>query len=294
MLHRVDGVFSTWRDDSELMRLRRGELVPARAHPWLAEVARLCAEARPQHRWSVRRRVRRRLATTPPGWSRAGPSNGRRCTCATSRGSRGASTPGETCWPGAGRGSRRRAAGASGSRTRGRREPSPRPSHCAPVASPPRAQPPAGRMWWTRAPAQAIDRDGSATVWGPTPAVGRRLGDRPLRGPAGGRGRAGRCRPGIPVAGALRDSRWACRSGTRATAATCPATGSCTTCAAVGREGATRTYPGARDRTPPPDDRALTLPGEMFFALGVADVGWRDRLLRRRRGRGRRWPAPTS
>ena len=31
-------------------------------------------------------------------------------------------------------------------------------------------------------------------------------------------------------------------------------------------EGASRTYPGARDRTAPADDRALTLPGEMFFA----------------------------
>ena len=30
--------------------------------------------------------------------------------------------------------------------------------------------------------------------------------------------------------------------------------------------GATRTYPGARDTTAPSDDRALTLPGEMFFA----------------------------
>ncbi|WP_406830173.1 histone deacetylase [Pedococcus sp. KACC 23699] len=30
--------------------------------------------------------------------------------------------------------------------------------------------------------------------------------------------------------------------------------------------GASRTYPGARDTTPPADDRALTLPGEMFFA----------------------------
>jgi hypothetical protein len=30
-------------------------------------------------------------------------------------------------------------------------------------------------------------------------------------------------------------------------------------------EGATRTYPGARDRTLPSDDRALTLSGEMFF-----------------------------
>ena len=31
-------------------------------------------------------------------------------------------------------------------------------------------------------------------------------------------------------------------------------------------EGASRTYPGARDSTQPEDDRALTLPGEMFFA----------------------------
>jgi hypothetical protein len=31
-------------------------------------------------------------------------------------------------------------------------------------------------------------------------------------------------------------------------------------------QGASRTYPGARDSTQPEDDRALTLPGEMFFA----------------------------
>ena len=31
-------------------------------------------------------------------------------------------------------------------------------------------------------------------------------------------------------------------------------------------EGASRTYPGARNQSPPEDDRALTLPGEMFFA----------------------------
>ena len=30
--------------------------------------------------------------------------------------------------------------------------------------------------------------------------------------------------------------------------------------------GATRTYPGARDTAAPADDRALTLPGDMFFA----------------------------
>jgi thiamine biosynthesis lipoprotein len=45
VLRRVDSVFSTWRDDSDLMRLRRGDLAPAQAHSWLAEVENLCAEA---------------------------------------------------------------------------------------------------------------------------------------------------------------------------------------------------------------------------------------------------------
>ncbi len=44
-LRRVDAVFSTWRPDSDLMRVRRGELSPHDAHPWLEEVAGLCAEA---------------------------------------------------------------------------------------------------------------------------------------------------------------------------------------------------------------------------------------------------------
>lgn len=45
MLRRVDEVFSTWRQDSQLMRLRRGELDPSDAHPWLDEVEALCREA---------------------------------------------------------------------------------------------------------------------------------------------------------------------------------------------------------------------------------------------------------
>lgn len=44
-LRRADELFSTWREDSELMRLRRGELDGADAHPWHEEVALLCAEA---------------------------------------------------------------------------------------------------------------------------------------------------------------------------------------------------------------------------------------------------------
>ena len=38
VLHRADAVFSTWRPDSDLMRLRRGEVSAAQVHPWLAEV----------------------------------------------------------------------------------------------------------------------------------------------------------------------------------------------------------------------------------------------------------------
>jgi thiamine biosynthesis lipoprotein len=45
VLRRADRVFSTWRDDSDLMRVRRGDLDPGGAHPWLVEVEQLCAEA---------------------------------------------------------------------------------------------------------------------------------------------------------------------------------------------------------------------------------------------------------
>lgn len=44
-LRRVDAVLSPWRADSDLMRVRRGELSADEAHPWLAEVRSLCAEA---------------------------------------------------------------------------------------------------------------------------------------------------------------------------------------------------------------------------------------------------------
>ena len=44
-LRRVDRVFSTWRDDSDLMRIRRDELSEAAGHPWLREVRDLCVDA---------------------------------------------------------------------------------------------------------------------------------------------------------------------------------------------------------------------------------------------------------
>lgn len=44
-LERVDRVLSTWRSDSDLLRLQHGELDVDAAHPWLAEVTDLCLEA---------------------------------------------------------------------------------------------------------------------------------------------------------------------------------------------------------------------------------------------------------
>lgn len=44
-LRAVDAVFSTWRADSQLLRLQHGELSIDEAHPWLAEVVELCLEA---------------------------------------------------------------------------------------------------------------------------------------------------------------------------------------------------------------------------------------------------------
>lgn len=45
-LHRVDSVFSTYRADSDVSRIRRGELTVADADPDVAEVAGLCEWAR--------------------------------------------------------------------------------------------------------------------------------------------------------------------------------------------------------------------------------------------------------
>jgi thiamine biosynthesis lipoprotein len=44
-LRHVDAVLSPWRRDSDLLRVRRGELETASAHPWLAEVTALAARA---------------------------------------------------------------------------------------------------------------------------------------------------------------------------------------------------------------------------------------------------------
>lgn len=44
-LRHVDRVFSTYRDDSDIRRIERGELTMTDASPWVAEVAEECARA---------------------------------------------------------------------------------------------------------------------------------------------------------------------------------------------------------------------------------------------------------
>lgn len=43
-LHHVDGIFSTYRDDSDISRLRRGAVALADVHPEVAEVLDLCVQ----------------------------------------------------------------------------------------------------------------------------------------------------------------------------------------------------------------------------------------------------------
>jgi FAD:protein FMN transferase len=45
-LHRTDEIFSTYKDGSQISRLRRGEITPADCDPWVREVIALCAQAR--------------------------------------------------------------------------------------------------------------------------------------------------------------------------------------------------------------------------------------------------------
>ncbi|WP_326834975.1 FAD:protein FMN transferase [Amycolatopsis rhabdoformis] len=45
-LRTVDRLFSPYRPDSQVSLLRHGRLAPAERHPWVAEVAQLCDEAR--------------------------------------------------------------------------------------------------------------------------------------------------------------------------------------------------------------------------------------------------------
>jgi thiamine biosynthesis lipoprotein len=67
-LRKVDAVLSTWRADSDLLRLQHGE--SQQAHPWVADVTELCLEAEERtdglfRAW--RRRPGGRLAFDPTG-----------------------------------------------------------------------------------------------------------------------------------------------------------------------------------------------------------------------------------
>ncbi len=46
ILHQADATFNTWRPDSPVSRLRRGEITPAQAPPEVAEILDRCAAAR--------------------------------------------------------------------------------------------------------------------------------------------------------------------------------------------------------------------------------------------------------
>ncbi|GAA2553927.1 FAD:protein FMN transferase [Pseudonocardia hydrocarbonoxydans] len=46
LLHEVDRVFSTWRPDSDVSRLRAGTLALDACHPWVEQVLTLCARRR--------------------------------------------------------------------------------------------------------------------------------------------------------------------------------------------------------------------------------------------------------
>lgn len=45
LLREVDEVFSTWRNDSDVMQLRRGLLPEPMAHPWIGDIKAMCAYA---------------------------------------------------------------------------------------------------------------------------------------------------------------------------------------------------------------------------------------------------------
>jgi FAD:protein FMN transferase len=45
-LHRTDALLSTWKADSEISRLRRGELAAGDCDPWIREVIDLCSQAK--------------------------------------------------------------------------------------------------------------------------------------------------------------------------------------------------------------------------------------------------------
>ena len=168
-LRKVDAVLSTWRADSDLLRLQHGEM--DEVHAWVADVTELCLEAEDRtdglfRAW--RRRPGGRLRTTPPGSSRGGPWPGRLPTSTSSPSSPTASAPGVTSSsapvPGRPRSHRR---GGSASRTPGAPDASRGSSRCGAAPSPPPARPRRGGHVLDPRTGDGITRAGSATVVGP-------------------------------------------------------------------------------------------------------------------------------
>ena len=79
-LREMDRIFSTWRDYSDIMRLRRGELTIEECHPLVAEALDIGSEATRSPAARSRRccpETRETSSSTPPAWSRAGRSSAR-------------------------------------------------------------------------------------------------------------------------------------------------------------------------------------------------------------------------
>ena len=63
-LREMDRIFSTWRADSDIMRLRRGELTIEECHPLVAEALEHRQRGRPGHRRRVHDAAARRRRAT--------------------------------------------------------------------------------------------------------------------------------------------------------------------------------------------------------------------------------------
>ena len=72
---RVDGLFSTWRDDTEIVRLARGELIPAHVSSEVQIVLELCEALRADTGGAFDIAATARLPPPhPPGWCALDPS----------------------------------------------------------------------------------------------------------------------------------------------------------------------------------------------------------------------------
>ncbi len=163
-LHHVDAVFSTYRPDSDIAQLQRGERTLDRGRPGRRHRARPVRRSPP----GDRRRTSRRCTadgSTRPGWSRAGPSSGRARCCAAGSRNHAVNGGGDV---------QTRGRGGAGPAVDGRHHrparPRAHPDHVTGdvLPSPPPAQRERGRTSSTRSPGSRPSRLASATVVGPS------------------------------------------------------------------------------------------------------------------------------